>query len=156
MTIASAHPGEHPITRLEQPAIATTAEVSVLRLYVLRAGYLLLVLGLGSVVWPGIIHHDKPWALMPGVVHCMLAAMSALAILGLRYPLKMLPLLFFELAWKSIWLIVVALPLWSAHQMDADTSETAVECLMAVVFLIVMPWRYVFSNYLTARGDRWR
>lgn len=136
--------------------MAATPHLSVLRLYALRAGYLLLVVGLGPIVWPGIIHHVKPWALMPGVVHCMLAAMSALAVLGLRYPLKMLPLLFFELAWKSIWLIVVALPLWSAHQMDADTLETAHECLMAVVFLIVIPWPYVFSNYLTQRGDRWR
>ena len=32
------------------------------------------------------------------------------------------------------------LPLWSAHTMDADTTETAVECLMAVVFVVVIPW----------------
>lgn len=80
-------------------------EISVLRLHALRAGYLLLVVGLGLTVWPGVIHHDRPWELMQGVVHCMLAALSALAILGLRYPLQMLPLLFFELAWKTIWLL---------------------------------------------------
>jgi hypothetical protein len=69
----------------------------------------------------------------------------------------MLPLLFFELVWKSIWLIVVALPLWSAHQpMDAKTSETVLACLMGVIFPIVIPWRYVFSNYVMKRGDRWR
>jgi len=131
-------------------------QVSVLRLYALRAGYLLLVVGLGLVIWPGIIHHEKPWTLMQGVVHCMLAAMSALAILGLRYPLQMLPLLFFEVAWKLLWLIVVALPLWSAHQMDADTLETANDCLLVVVFLIVIPWPYVFANYVMKPGDRWR
>lgn len=131
-------------------------QVSLLRLYALRAGYLLLIVGLGFAIWPGIIHHEKPWPLMQGVVHCMLAAMSALAILGLRYPLQMLPLLFLELAWKSIWLAVVAFPLWSAHQMDADTLETANECLMVVIFLIVIPWPYVFANYVTKRGDRWR
>jgi hypothetical protein len=131
-------------------------EVSVLRLYALRAGYLLLVVGLGIVIWPGIIHHEKPWTLMQGVVHCMLAAMSALAILGLRYPLQMLPLLLFEVAWKLLWLIVVALPLWSAHQMDADTLETANDCLLVVVFLIVIPWPYVFANYVMKPGDRWR
>ena len=131
-------------------------EVSLLRLYALRAGYLLLVVGLGLTVWPGMIHHEKPWTLMQGVVHCMLAAMSALAILGLRYPLKMLPLLFFEVAWKAIWLVVVALPLWLAHRMDADTLETAYECLIVVVFLIVIPWPYVFAHYAAQRGDRWR
>jgi hypothetical protein len=131
-------------------------EVPLWRLYVLRAVYLLLVVGLGLAVWPGVIHHDKPWTLMQGVVHCVLAALSAVAILGLRYPLKMLPLLFFEVAWKAIWLLVVALPLWSAHQMDADTSETAHECLMAAVILIAIPWPYVFANYVAAPGDRWR
>ena len=131
-------------------------QISLLRLYALRAGYLLLVVGLGMVIWPGIIHHEKPWTLMQGVVHCMLAAMSALAILGLRYPLQMLPLLFFEVVWKLLWLIVVALPLWSAHQMDADTLETANDCLLVVVFLIVIPWPYVFANYVMKPGDRWR
>jgi hypothetical protein len=135
--------------------ILAMTEVPLWRLNALRAGYLLLVAGLGAVVWPGIIHHDRPWELMRGVVHCMLAALSALAILGLRYPLRMLPLLFFELAWKSIWLIVVARPLWSAHRMDADTMETAMECLMAVVFVAVIPWRYAISMYLATGADRW-
>ncbi len=131
-------------------------QVSLLRLYALRAGYLLLVVGLGMVIWPGIIHHERPWTLMQGVVHCMLAAMSALAILGLRYPLQMLPLLFFEVVWKLLWLIVVALPLWSAHKLDADTLETANDCLLVVVFLIVIPWPYVFANYVMKPADRWR
>ena len=84
-------------------------EVSLVRLYALRATYLLIVVGLGIEIWPGIIHHEKPWELMQGVVNCVLAAVSLLALLGLRYPLQMLPLLFFEMVWKSIWLIVVAL-----------------------------------------------
>src|SRR5882672_4351371 len=131
-------------------------QVSVLRLYALRAAYLLIVVGLGIEIWPGILHHEKPGALMQGVVYCVLAAVSALAVLGLRYPLQMLPLLFFELVWKSIWLLAVALPLWSANQMDARTSETATACLMGVIFLVVIPWPYVFANYLLKPGDRWR
>jgi putative effector of murein hydrolase len=67
----------------------------------------------------------------------------------------MLPLLFFELVWKPIWLIVVAIPLWSAHQqIDAKTSETVLTCLMGVIFPVVIPWRYVIANYLMRRGDR--
>ena len=130
--------------------------VAVWRLYALRASYLLLVVGLGPLVWPGIIHHDKPWVLMPGVVHCMLAAMSALAVIGLRYPLRMLPLLFFEIGWKAIWLLAVALPLWRAHQMDADTLENARECLIVVVFVAAIPWGYVASHFALTPGDRWR
>jgi hypothetical protein len=122
----------------------------------LRAGYLLLVVGLGSEIWPGIIHHVHAWSLMTGVAKSLLAALSALAVLGLRYPLKMLPLLFFETLWKAIWLIAIAWPLWSTHRMDADTLETAQACLMGVIFPIIIPWRYVFETYVSKRGDRWR
>ncbi len=131
-------------------------DVPLWRLYTLRAGYLLLVAGLGPTIWPGVIHHATPWGLSQGVVHCMLAALSALAVLGLRYPLQMLPLLLFEVAWKAIWLSVVALPLWSAHQMDADTAETASECLVGAVFVILIPWPYVAATYGLQRGARWR
>ena len=54
-------------------------ELSLLHLYAWRAGYL-LVIGLGLTIWPGMIHHDQPWTPMGGVLHCMLAAMSALAL----------------------------------------------------------------------------
>ncbi len=130
-------------------------EISLFRLYLLRIAYLLLVVGLGSEIWPVILNHTKTWELMHGVVVCMLGALSLLALLGLRYPLQMLPLLFFELAWKAIWLLRVALPLWSAHRMDADTTDTATQCLMAVIFLVLIPWDYVFANYVKKAGSPW-
>ena len=130
--------------------------VSPLRLNLLRAGYLLLVVGLGLTVWPAILTRARPWELMHGVVVCMLGALGALAVLGLRYPLQMLPLLFFELAWKGLWLVRIALPLWSAHRMDADTAETAAECLMAVIFLVIIPWRHVFETYVRRAPEAWR
>jgi hypothetical protein len=132
-------------------------EVSTFRLYLMRAAYLLLVVGLGLTVWPGVIHHEKPVELMDGVVSSLLGAVSLLAVLGLRYPLQMLPLLLFELVWKSIWLIAFALPLWSAHQINAETWETVKACLMGIViFPVVIPWRYAFANYVKKPGDRWR
>ncbi len=118
------------------------------RLHMLRGGYLLLVLGLGAAIWPELLHHPEPWAPQRGVVVSMLAAMSLLAALGLRYPLKMLPLIFFEIAWKAIWLVAIAAPAWAGHRMDAAMAELAAECLMAVVFLIIMPWDYVFQTFV--------
>jgi hypothetical protein len=133
-----------------------TQKVSLFRLYLLRALYLLIIVGLGIEVWPGVIHHEKPWELMEGVVQCMLTAFSALSVLGLRYPLQMLPLLLWELVWKSIWLIVVALPLWSSGQMDESTWATASACLLVVIVPFAIPWRFVFAHYVKNRGDRWR
>jgi hypothetical protein len=131
-------------------------EVSLFRLYLMRATYLLIAVGLAFTIWPQLIHHPTPWPLWHGVGCSLLAATSVLAVLGLRYPLKMLPVMFFELIWKSIWLIVVAIPLWSAHQMDAENWETAQNCLMGVFVPFVIPWRYVFANYLKKPGDRWK
>ena len=135
-------------------------EVSLFRLYLLRALYLLIVVGLGIVRWPEVINQfiqqENSWELMDGVVACMLTAFSVLSILGLRYPLQMLPLLLWELVWKSIWLIIVALPLWSAGQMDESTWATAYACLMVVIVPFVIPWRFVFTHYVKKRGDRWR
>ena len=126
------------------------------RLYALRAGYLVIVVGLGIEIWPGIILRHGSWGLMQGVVQCMLGALSLLAVLGLRYPLKMLPLLLFEIAWKVIWLAVVAFPLWRAGRMDADTASTAFACALVVIFPIIIPWPYVLSAFARAKGDRWR
>ena len=129
------------------------AEVSLLRLYVLRAVYLLYSVGLGSAVWPQIIHHPMT---MHGVATSLLAALTVLWALGIRYPLKMLPLFLFELVWKAIWLIAIALPLWSAHKIDADTWETIKACLGTFVIVpIAIPWTYVFAYYVKNPGDRW-
>jgi hypothetical protein len=134
---------------------STGDDVSLWRLYLLRGGYLLIAVGMGSEIWPAIFHH-KPWELMHGVADCMLAAMTALALLGVRYPLKMLPLLFFEMFWKGLWLIVVALPLWRANALDAATLDTAQACLMGIIFPLVIPWRYVLTTYVLPPGGRWR
>jgi hypothetical protein len=79
-----------------------------------------------------------------------------LSVLGLRYPLKMLPLLFWEMIWKATWLLSVALPAWQSGKMDADISETTFACLMSVIFLVIVPWDYVWRNFVTAKNERWR
>src|ERR1700722_20031821 len=147
MTIA-ASPGSASGTGHNTPVIA------VWRLYLLRAGYLLIAIGMGMQQVPAFLHH-KPWELMQGVVHAMLLALVLLSLLGLRYPLKMLPLLFWQITWKITWLLAVALPQWQHHTMDADTWDTTFACLMSAIFLFVIPWDYVWRNFVTARSNRW-
>jgi hypothetical protein len=132
-------------------------EVSTLRLNVLRATYLLIALGMGSQIWPLILRHPADVAHMTGVVRSMLGAITLFAaLLGIRYPLKMLPLLFVEWAWKTIWVLSFGLPLWSAGQLDAGTAETMQACLFGVILVpLVMPWGYVWTQYVRAPGDRW-
>ena len=66
-------------------------DVSLFRLYVLRAMYLFIVAGLGVYLWPGVLNPQKHWELREGMESCMLAAFSLLCLLGLRFPLQMLP-----------------------------------------------------------------
>jgi hypothetical protein len=133
-------------------------EVSTLRLNVLRAAYLLIAVGMGSMIWPLILQHSPRVPRMTSVVWSMLGAITLLsALLGIRYPLKMLPLLFIELAWKVIWVLSFGLPLWLTGQLSPATADTLRECLFGVVLVpLVLPWGYVWTHYVRAPGERWR
>ena len=130
--------------------------LSLRRLNFMRLGYLIMGVGLAATEWPTLIARNEPWPLFEGVATYMLVAMGLLAFLGLRYPVKMLPILLFESAWKLMWLTAVALPLWSDERMDPATSEVAGACLWVVIILAVIPWRYVFAQFVTKQGDPWR
>ena len=146
-----------PKPTLNDPNSATPASgVSVPRLYFLRLGYLVIAVGIAVTKWPLLINHDRPWPLMEGVETCMLVALSLLWFLGIRYPLQMLPVLLFEIAWKLIWTIAVVLPLWTSDQLDPATLSVFYACLVVVIPIAVIPWRYVTTHYVTKRGDQWR
>lgn len=133
------------------------AEVSLLRLYVMRAFYLLILLGVGSMALPGLANSDVPVAPMRGVALGFWGALALLAAVGLRYPLQMVPLLAVQLVYKSIWMLAVAYPLWSAGAaFDAETAGFTRAMIIGIVFdLIVIPWGYVWANYVRKPGDRW-
>jgi hypothetical protein len=134
------------------PTVA--ADLSLTRLHMMRAGYLLMGLGLAVVKWP-LLPGASTMPLYEGVTLCVLTAMSLLAFLGLRYPVKMLPILLFESAWKLLWLALVALPKTTSVNLDSATTETLFSCSLVVVILAVTPWRYVWQHYVRANGDRW-
>ena len=78
------------------------SDVSTFTLYTLRAMYLFMAVGLALTRWPGTL--DPPPAISHSgtVVGSFPGALSLLALLGIRYPVGMLPLLFFELLWKVL------------------------------------------------------
>ena len=124
------------------------------RLNLMRAGYLLMGLGLALVKWP-LLTDASTMPLYEGVTLCLLTAMSLLALLGLRYPVKMVPVLLFEVTWKLLWLGLVALPRAVSGTIDSATTELVVNCSLVVVILAVTPWPYVWRTYARASGDRW-
>jgi hypothetical protein len=131
-------------------------DVSVFRLYVLRAMYLFIVVGLGIFLWPEILNPERHWALAQGESTCMLAAFSLLCLLGLRYPLQMLPVLLWETVWKTLWLLLVPFPQWRAGHIDEALQPTVFACSMVILVYLAIPWGYIYSRYVKAHGDRWR
>lgn len=131
-------------------------ELSAFRLYLLRATYLVLLVGVGTMIWPLLLSAPETVEHFRGVTWCLLSTVALLALLGLRYPVQMLPLLFFELIWKATWLIAIGLPLRSAGRLEGAFSETWLANVMGVVLCaLVIPWGYVVRRYIREPGARW-
>jgi hypothetical protein len=129
-------------------------ELSLLRLYVLRAIYALIGLAEGAIIAPSLFQHDP---LARGVIPSLLAAMCLLDLVGIRYPRQMLPLLLFELVWKWLWLIFFGLTQWSSGNVPATFGEDFKAILVGcIVMPLVIPWGYVWRHYVKGPGDRWR
>jgi hypothetical protein len=151
---------QRPRTPSVQPEIQDetgrdSASLPTWRLNVMRVGYFVMGAGLAVTKWPALLDHES-WELKEGTVVTMLVAMSVLALLGLRYPQRMLPILLFEVGWKLTWLGVVALPLWSEGHLTGGTREQAAAVLWVAIVIAVIPWRHVVSQFVMTRGERWR
>ena len=131
-------------------------ELTTRRLNVMRFGYAFMGIGLVVVKWPVVVQDARSLPVMEGVVACLLTAMSLLAFLGLRYPVRMLPILLFEVIWKVIWIGAVAIPQLVSNDLNAEARDLLFRCSFVVVILAVIPWRYVWRRYVRTPGDAWR
>jgi hypothetical protein len=122
----------------------------------MRFGYAFMGVGLVVVKWPVVVQDALSLPVMEGVVACLLTAMSLLAFLGLRYPVRMLPILLFEVIWKVIWISAVAIPRLVSNDLNAEAGDVLFSCYFIVVVLAVIPWRYAWRNYVRTPGDAWR
>ena len=132
-------------------------ELPLYRLYVLRAAYVVLGLGQGAKTWPLILHHTLPWDFWHGVGMSFFGALTLLSLLGVRYPVRMMPLLLFEFTWKLIWVLAVWFPPYMGHTLDADIADSFSGIFPALVIVpLVLPWGYLWKTYMLAPADRWR
>jgi len=121
---------------------------STVRLTLLRACYAVLVVGLSLRYGPVFVEGLPSLPRMEGVVVALLSAMGILAVAGLFSPIRMLPLLVFEIGWKLIWVSAVALPKWLDGSLDEATLSIIFNCAVALPFVFVVPWRYVGGTCL--------
>ncbi len=128
-----------------------TIGVSKFRIYLLRFYYVVIIALLGFQVWNEIFTHEGLWQPLPAVAYSFWAAFSALAILGLIHPLKMIPLLLVQFSYKLIWLIIAAYPLWSANQLTGSSAQCLFQAnsMGVIIDLLVIPWPYVLKNFIS-------
>lgn len=130
-----------------------SGSISTFRIYLLRFLYLLNFVLLGVDVWPAIFTRATSWEPLEGVAFSFWGALSVLSAAGLRYPLKMLPLLLLQLAYKCIWLMAIAVPRWSV----VGSTDLASAMLIGLVLdMIAIPWPYVLETFVRQPGDRWK
>lgn len=133
---------------------AGKSEVSLLRLYILRAVSLFFVITFCFGTLPRLIDHAPTER---GMILAILAGLWVMAIIAIRYPLQMLPIFLFEFVWKSIWLLIFGLPQRLSGVGSPRLSQDLLE-IGAVPFLIalVIPWGYVWRHYVQQPAERWR
>lgn len=136
--------------------------VSTLRLVLMRVIFGGTFLFIGTGAWKVLVTHRGTWDPLQGVAWSFWAAYGTLMLLGLRYPLKLLPLLLLQVLYKFVWLVAVAYPLWSTgHLMDSAASQlpaipasqlVTVFIIAVAVDLVVIPWRYALRTYVLKEG----
>jgi hypothetical protein len=130
------------------PRESTFPEVAQWRINLMRLTFLLMATIMGSMVWYRLIYEYAGWPVDRGLAKAMLGALALMALLGVRYPLQMLPLMLYETAWKTVWIVMIALRSWLAGQWTADIEALFFDCVGIVVAYIIMPWRYVWARYV--------
>jgi hypothetical protein len=92
-----------------------------------------------------------------GMIDSMFGGLWVMGLLGVRYPLQMLPIFLFEFVWKSIWLLAFGLPQWLASAGSPQLGEDLIGIGNGpILFGLIIPWGYVWRHYVREPAERWR
>ena len=117
----------------------------------LRLMFLLIFLFLGYDSRTTLLMHQGTWNHVRVAALCMWGSFALLSIAGVFYPLKMVPLVAFEILYKSAWLILFAYPAWKAHELTGPAAEMTRDFLGVLWAIVAMPWRYALRTYVLNR-----
>ncbi len=132
------------------------AKPFVIRRRWIRFMYLYTILGaggcgLGIVIAPEVMKGVFRWPgegpIALGIVGSVYVAFGALSVLGLRDPLKFVPVLLLQLCYKSVWLAAVVLPLVIRGRFpDSGLLTVAIFATYIVGDLIAIPFPYLLTR----------
>lgn len=124
--------------------------LSLLRLVVMRIAFFLLSVVFGITAWSRILAPPEMWDSVRGIAYSFLAALSLLSLIGIRFPIAMLPLLLLQFTYKVIWFAGIAYPLWQAGELPTPLADPVFRAFAIgiAVDLIAIPWAYAFSRFI--------
>ena len=122
--------------------------VATWQINAMRFLFLLIALVMGSTVWRQVLFESADWELWRGTAKSMLAALALLSLWGVRYPMQMLPLMLYEIAWKTVWLTLIAGRAWMAGKWTPEIEGLFFDCIVIVIAYFIVPWRYVWAKYV--------
>ena len=124
--------------------------VRPLNVWGLRLFYLLMLVFVAPNAWRVLLSHEGAWDPLRALAFAVWATYPALALFGLLHPLRWLPLMFFTIGYKAIWLGFVALPLWRAGALrGTPTGEIAASFLALPLLVAVVPWKHAWRTYFS-------
>jgi hypothetical protein len=140
-----------------QPDYTRYEGVRPVNIWGLRLFYGLMFALVAPQAWTQLLTHQGPWDPTRAVAWCVWAAYPTMSFLGLFKPLKMLPVYLFMLFYKSLWLLIVAYPLWSTGALAGSSANEMAHVFMWIpIPALVVPWGYVARTFLPLprRADR--
>lgn len=117
--------------------------------------------GLGIITVPDLVRstfnlpNEDPITF--GIIGCVYLTVGLLSLLGLRSPLKYVPILFYQLIGSAVWFLGVMMPLVLAGHLPTHAIPVAILYATYVCGAsIAIPFAYVFakqSDALMRRSD---
>jgi len=141
MTMAIVHPFKSDPSRHEG--------VRPFNVWGLRLFYLLMLVFVTPTAWQVLLSHSGAWDPLQAVAWTVWATYPALGFFGLFRPLRWLPIMFFTIGYKAIWLALVAYPMWRAGTLAGSQTEAIAQSFLALPLLVlVVPWGYAYRTYV--------
>lgn len=117
------------------------------RIALLRLCYLMIAGGLGVTIVPRLIWLPETMTYQSAALTSFLASLMLLCLLGVFRPIAMLPVLLFELGWKFVFMLRIALSAWLGGRLTPDLELLFWECVPILIYVPIIPWGIVWRRY---------
>ncbi|OJJ23057.1 hypothetical protein BKI52_01510 [marine bacterium AO1-C] len=115
----------------------------------MRGLFFLNFISLALDNWTIILFPKEQMGVLNGVAISFWAGFSLLNLIGVRFPLKMLPILLLQLLYKSAWILGTYLPAKASGAISVGIQEFFWICVAGISLnLIIIPWGHVYKEFV--------